>query len=157
MTQNHPIIRTLHNGLKIPAVGTSAFSAEALELGYRLFDLPSEEQSWKILSDAMDSCGVPRYDCTVILHVPTHVHTYDETERFIRQTLKKMSSSYADIVLLDSGANGYNTQCWKALEDLYKAGTVHALGTGLGTSAHMDRLLFESSISPMRSKPARVR
>ncbi|MBR3358201.1 MAG: aldo/keto reductase [Solobacterium sp.] len=149
MTQTFSIIRSLHNGLKIPAIGSAPSFLCAPELGYRLFDLSLDDSERKAFADSLSSSGVPRYDCAWILHVPAEVHTYDETERWIRQSLKKLSASYADIVLLDSSDKGYNTQCWRALEDLYKAGTIFAMGTGCGTSAHLDRLLSESTISPM--------
>ena len=152
MTYNNESIRILHNGLKIPVIGASASFKQALDNGYRMFDLSEDEDAQKEFMLDLENSGIMRYDCTFLLHIPVHVHTYDETERYIKHALKRLNTSYIDIVLLNSTPKGFHSQCWKALEDLYKDGCVHAIGTGPCTAAHLDRLLSESTISPMASE-----
>lgn len=154
MTQSFNSIQTLHNGVKIFSAGYRITAEDeglkkAAEYGIRLFDIAADPQDLKECLSFFCTLGIQRYDCQLILHVPHSVHTYDETLYFMKQTLKILDTSYMDIVLLDCAEKTPDSRVWKALEDLYKAGTVHAIGTDRCTVRDLDRILAFSEISPM--------
>ena len=155
MARDFKITRTLHNGLKIPSLGFTVTDPadhrlqQAVHNGIRLFELPRDSALLTPFAQVMRDTGLQRFDCPLILHIPRSVHTYDETMYFLKRCLKAMQTKYIDILLADCENGEAYSQVWKAMEDLYKSGDVHAIGTSDCPAQELERLLNISEISVM--------
>ena len=158
---------TLHNGIKIPLFGyrvdkdhkESIYQnmIQAVNAGFRHFDLPADGESEKIVRKAIEDCGVPRYELFLAMKLGNLEHGYDATLRACRNSLRRVGTDYADLYLVNwpnpvkyrdiYEQNSADT--WRAVETLYKNGQVRAIGLANSEARHIEHYLEVAHISPM--------
>ncbi len=158
---------TLHNGIKIPLLGYRvdkdhkesiyANMIQAVQAGFRHFDLPADSESEKIVRKAIEDCGVPRFELFLTMKLGNDDHGYDAALRACRNSLRRVGTDYADLYLVNwpnpvKFRNDYeqnSADTWRALETLYKNGQVRAIGLANSEAVHIEHYLEVASISPM--------
>lgn len=125
----------LNNGIKMPMEGIGTFllkSAEAeesvyqaLKAGYRLVDTANAYMNEKGVGRGIKKSGVKREDIFLVTKLwPTE---YEDGERAIEDTLKRLGTDYADLLILHQPVGNYLAG-YQAMEEAYRAGKVKALG-----------------------------
>jgi len=157
---------TLNNGVQIPCIGFGTYKATtgnsadiiatAIEAGYRFFDTASFYETESYLAEAIKRSGLPREDFFITSKVWKSEMGYQETLEAFERTLKNLNTNYLDLYLihwprptLDKEWKDVCIATWKAMEELYKAGKVHAIGLSNFLPHHLDVILQNCTVKPM--------
>ena len=157
---------TLNNGVQIPCVGFGTYKAAtgnsadiiatAIEAGYRFFDTASFYGTEVYLAEAIKKSGLKREDFFITSKVWKDEMGYEETFEAFERTLKNLETDYLDLYLIHwprpTLDNEWKEVClatWKAMEELYKAGKVRAIGLSNFLPHHLDVILQNCTIKPM--------
>jgi len=142
------------------ANGKQAIEAmkNAISLGYRLIDSAAQYKNEEAVGIAVREGGVDRKDLLITSKLWNDDHGYDSTLKAFEQTLKWMKLDYLDIYLihwpnpLKFRAEGYekhNAESWRAMEELYAAKKIRAIGVSNFMPHHLDALLKTATVHPM--------
>ena len=157
---------TLNNGVQIPCIGFGTYKAAtgnsadiiatAIEAGYRFFDTASFYETESYLAEAIKRSGLPREDFFITSKVWKTEMGYQETLEAFERTLKNLNTDYLDLYLihwprptLDKEWKDVCIATWKAMEELYKAGKVRAIGLSNFLPHHLDVILQNCTVKPM--------
>lgn len=157
----------LHNGIEIPTIGYRIDKnnreaiyqnvLNALQAGFRHFDLPADSDSEKIVGKALKDSNVPRYELFLTMKLDNDQHGYDHTLRALSNSLKRVNTDYADLYLINwpnpirfrSTYEETAKDTWRAMETLYKEGKARAIGLANYEARHIEFLLEHAEIAPM--------
>lgn len=155
---------TLSNGLQLPKVGygTGAVKEEegivqALKAGYRLIDTASAYGNEEIVGEGIRRSGLPREQIYVTSKAWRNEMGYENVMAAFDRSCKRLNMDYLDLYLLhwprvpynDSDWKRRNAESWRALEELYRAGRVRAIGVSNFLPEHLDTLLETAEVCPM--------
>ncbi|HFR3590514.1 aldo/keto reductase [Streptococcus suis] len=129
---------TLNNGVKMPAVGFGVFQIqdadttqqvveEAIKTGYRLIDTAEAYGNEEAVGKAIKASGVPREELFITTKAFIQHMSYEGAKEAFAESLKKLDLDYIDLYLLHQPV-GDTFGAWRALEELYKAGIIRAIG-----------------------------
>lgn len=148
---------TLYNGVKMPLVGYGVYQVspeecercvrDALAVGYRAIDTAQSYFNEAQVGHALVNSGVPREEIFLTTKVWVEHYGYEEAKKSVLESMRKLQTSYLDLVLLPQPFSGYYG-AYRALEDLYAEGKVRAIGV---SNFYPDRLVDIASFS--RVKP----
>lgn len=152
---------TLNNGVKMPLVGYGVFQLskeqtadlvfKAIKNGYRLIDTAqayfNEEEVGQGIKKAEAELGVKRADLFLTTKVWITSYGYDETKKVVEQSLKRLQTDYLDLVLLHDCLGDYYG-AYRALEDLYHAGKIRAIGISNFSALRMADLAHFNEVTP---------
>ena len=138
---------TLNNGVKMPLLGLGVYQmnaeecersiADAIEAGYRLFDTATLYGNEESVGKAVKRSPVPRDQLFVTTKVWVNDTTYDKAKVAFDRSLAKLGLDYVDLYLIHQPFNDV-FGAWRALEELYRAGRIKAIGV---SNFHPDRLM----------------
>ena len=157
---------TLSNGVEIPAVGYGTYLtsekddgtvAAALAAGYRHFDTASFYGTEQALGDALKASGVPREELFLTSKLWKDEMGYENALAAFERSLQKLGTDYLDLYLihwprtddLTAEWRQLDRDTWRALEDLYRAGRVRAIGVSNFLPHHLRSLMKTSEVMPM--------
>ena len=159
---------TLHNGYKIPCVGFGTWQTpdgetavqavkSAIENGYRHIDTAAVYQNEVGVGQGIIASGVDRKELFVTSKVWNTERGYEKTIAAFHQTLSDLQLDYLDLYLIHWPAiakqydnwEQLNAETWRAMEDLYKAGKIKAIGVSNFLPHHLESLLQQCTITPM--------
>lgn len=157
---------TLYNGVTIPCIGYGTYKAAdtnscdiiatAATAGYRFFDTASFYGTETFLAEALKQADLPRNKVFITSKVWKAEMGYNETLEAFERTLKNLDTDYLDLYLihwprytLDGEWKQTCIDTWKAMEELYEAGRVRAIGLSNFLPHHMDVILDNCNIKPM--------
>lgn len=149
---------TLNNGVKMPKIGFGVFQIndsecektvlDAIEVGYRLIDTAQAYGNEEAVGRALKKTSVKRSDLFITTKVWVSNAGYEKAKASIEESLRKLQLDYIDLVLIHQPFNDvYGT--YRAMEDLYKAGKIKAIGV---SNFYPDRLVDLATFSEV--KPA---
>lgn len=125
---------TLQNGVQMPLVGFGTFMlsgetcvkavAEAIQSGYRMIDTAEAYGNEKEVGAGIRASGIDRRELFLVTKV--NFKSYEHAEQTVMQSLENLGTDYLDLLLHWPFANYYGA--WRALEKLYEAGKVRAIG-----------------------------
>lgn len=148
---------TLYNGVKMPIVGYGVYQVskeecercvmDALSVGYRSIDTAQSYFNEEQVGNALVKSGIPRKDIFLTTKVWVEHYGYDEAKKSVLESMRKLQTEYLDLVLLHQPFSDYYG-AYRALEDLYNAGKLRAIGV---SNFYPDRLVDIASFS--RVKP----
>ena len=149
---------TLNNGVKMPILGFGTFKVEngqetidsvkhALKIGYRHIDTAMIYKNEEGVGQAIKESGIPREEIFLTSKVWNTDQGYDSTLEAFEASLKRLQTDYLDLYLIH-WPQPLNRETWRALEDLYKAGSVRAIGVSNFKEHHLDDLLEVATIVP---------
>lgn len=132
---------TLNNGIQMPMVGYGVFEIpaeqtagcvfDALETGYRLIDTAQAYYNEKEVGDgiqrAIKELGIRREDIFLTTKVWVTEFGYEKAKASVEKSLRKLQTDYLDLVLIHQCLSDYYG-AYRALEDLYDAGKIRAIG-----------------------------
>lgn len=148
---------TLYNGVKMPMVGYGVYQVskeecercvlDALAVGYRSIDTAQSYFNEEQVGSAIIKSGLPREDIFLTTKVWVEHYGYEETQKSVLESMRKLQTDYLDLVLLHQPFSDYYG-AYRALEDLYDEGKLRAIGV---SNFYPDRLVDIASFS--RVKP----
>ena len=157
MATNIPYIE-LANGVMIPQVGLGVFRMDdeqvlssvksAIANGYRHIDTASFYDNEEAVGKAIKESGIDRKYLFITTKVWNNVRGYDETMAQFNNSLQKLGLDYLDLYLIHWPAPGFEEN-WRAMEDLYKAGKIRAIGVSNFKAHHIEQLMKTATIAPM--------
>lgn len=127
----------LNNGVSMPMEGFGVFQIpeehceqavrDAITAGYRLIDTASSYQNEKAVGRAIRSCGLPREELFITTKAYIQQMGYEKTKEAFAQSLDNLGLTYLDLYLIHMPFGDYYGS-WRALEELYQAGRIRAIG-----------------------------
>lgn len=137
---------TLNNGVEMPVLGYGVFQVsqeecersvlDAIKVGYRLIDTAQSYFNEEAVGNAIEKCGLPREELFITTKVWIDNYGYEKTKESVLESIKKLKTDYLDLVLLHQPFGDYYGS-YRALEDMYKAGKIRAIGV---SNFYPDRL-----------------
>ena len=157
---------TLVNGVEIPSIGFGTFLtaeqddgtiAAALRAGYRHFDTASFYRTEQALGDALQSAAITRSELFLTSKLWKTEMGYDNAMSAFSHSLQKLKTDYLDLYLihwprmddLSAEWRQLDRETWRALEELYHAGKVRAIGVSNFLPHHLRNLMDNAEIMPM--------
>jgi diketogulonate reductase-like aldo/keto reductase len=128
----------LNNGIEMPILGFGVFQitdqsecensvVDAIEAGYRLIDTAASYQNETAVGNAIKKSGVAREDLFITTKLWVQDTGYENTKKAFEKSLNKLQLDYLDLYLIHQPYGDVHGS-WRAMEELYKAGKVKAIG-----------------------------
>ena len=163
---------TLSNGVRIPVIGfgtwqspsgETAYNAvlSALRCGHRHIDTATaygnEESVGKAIADYLRESGEKRENLFITTKLANPDHGYERARKAIDKSLEALGLDYIDLYLIHwpnpiafrSDWKNIDKECWKAMEEAYRAGKIRALGLSNFWPHHIDNILEDAEILPV--------
>ncbi|MEQ2529532.1 aldo/keto reductase [Robertmurraya yapensis] len=155
---------TLSNGVKMPWLGIGVFKVEegpelvnavkfAIKNGYRSVDTAAiygnEEGVGQAIREGLAEIGLSREELFVTSKVWNADLGYEATIAAYETSLAKLGLDYLDLYLIHWPVEGKFKDAWRALETLYKAGKIKAIGVSNFQIHHLEELMKDAEIKPM--------
>lgn len=132
------VYTTLNNGVRMPMQGFGVFQvpdadiceqavADALSVGYRLIDTASVYGNEQAVGTAISKSGIAREGMFITTKAWISEMGYDNTLRAFDASLSRLGLEYLDLYLIHMPFGDYY-RAWRAMEELYAAGRVRAIG-----------------------------
>ncbi|MHB9055888.1 MAG: aldo/keto reductase [Paludibacteraceae bacterium] len=139
---------TLNNGVEMPMIGFGVFQVndpkeceqsviDAIQAGYRLIDTAASYMNEEAVGRAIRNSGVDRSELFITTKLWVQDAGYDKTKKAFQRSLDKLQLNYLDLFLIHQPYGDVHGS-WRALEELYKAGKVRAIGV---SNFHPDRVM----------------
>uniref|UniRef100_A0A0K0E4B0 Aldo_ket_red domain-containing protein n=1 Tax=Strongyloides stercoralis TaxID=6248 RepID=A0A0K0E4B0_STRER len=168
-------LHVLNNGVKMPYVGLGTYKIDktesidvavksALSAGYRMFDTAKYYNNEKELGLAFEKYlpefNLDRKDIFITTKFwLSESDNYTKSKEHVEKSLQYFKTTYLDLVLIhypkadecanDDPRNSQNRKdAYLALCELYKSGTIRAIGVSNFEVFHLQDLDFESSVVP---------
>lgn len=147
---------TLHNGVKMPILGYGVYQVtqeecercvlDALKVGYRSLDTAQSYFNEEQVGSAIQKSGVPREEIFLTTKVWIEHYGYEQAKASVLESMRKLQTDYIDLVLLHQPfGDAYGA--WRALEELYEAGKLRAIGI---SNFYADRMVDFASFNRVR-------
>lgn len=159
---------TLANGVHVPKLGLGTWFiddddaaravTDAVELGYRNIDTAQAYGNERGVGEGIRTAGIARHHLFVSTKLAAEIKDHDEAAAAIDHSLATMGLDHIDLMLIHSPqpwddfrggdyAEG-NRQAWRALEEAYEAGKLHAIGVSNFEQHDLDNILTDCSVAP---------
>jgi 2,5-diketo-D-gluconate reductase A len=139
---------TLNNGVEMPILGFGVFQVtdaeecersvyEAIRVGYRLIDTAASYGNEESVGRALKRSGVARAELFVTTKLWIADAGEERTKPAFERSLKRLQLDYLDLYLIHQPI-GDVYGAWRAMEELYRAGRIRAIGV---SNFHPDRIM----------------
>ena len=139
---------TLNNGIKMPKLGYGVYQTppedtkrcvlDAIEIGYRSIDTAQAYYNEEGVGAALASCGLPREEFFLTTKVWITNTGYEKAKASILESMEKLQTSYLDLLRIHQPFGDYYGT-YRAMEELYKAGKLRAIGvSNFGPDRYLD-------------------
>ena len=129
---------TLNNGVRMPLEGFGVFQVpdpaaceqavlDAIASGYRLIDTAAAYMNEEAVGKAIVKCGVPREELFITTKLWVQDASYEGAKAAFQTSLDKLGLDHLDLYLIHQPMGDYYG-AWRAMEELYRAGKVKAIG-----------------------------
>ena len=158
----------LNNGVKIPCLGFGTWQTPdgdvavnsvvcAIKSGYRHIDTAQGYGNEGSVGKAILQAGIPRDELFITSKLNNGNHSYDLTMKSFEESLNKLGVDYMDLFLIHwpnpiafrDHWEAANAESWKAMEELYAAGKIRAIGLSNFLPHHIEALMKTAKIAPM--------
>lgn len=150
---------SLNNQVEMPWLGFGVFMMEegvetenavstALEVGYRSIDTAAIYKNEVGVGKAIARSGIPRQEIFLTTKVWNSDQGYQSTLKAFEESRKKLKVDYVDLYLIHWPVKGRYVDTWKALEKLYRDGSVRVIGLSNFLIHHMEDILAICEITP---------
>lgn len=148
----------LNNGVEIPVLGFGVFQIapeetekavlDAIEVGYRHIDTAQAYFNEKEVGNALKNSGIARKEFFITTKVWISNFGYEKTKASVLQSLENLQTDYIDLMLLHQPI-GDTYGAWRALEELYEAGKIRAIGVSNFYPERLAEFVAINNIKPM--------
>ncbi len=139
---------TLNNGVAIPLVGFGVFQitdaatceqsvVDAIDTGYRLIDTAASYLNEAAVGRGIRRSGIAREELFVTTKLWIQRNGYEGTMAAFERSMNRLQLEYLDLYLIHQPFGDVYGE-WRAMEDLYSAGRVKAIGVA---NFHPDRIM----------------
>ena len=138
---------TLNNGVKMPKLGYGVYQTppeetercvlNAIKIGYRSIDTAQAYGNEEGVGAAIAKCGLPREELFITTKIWISNAGYERAKASIEESLKKLQTSYIDLLLIHQPFGDYYGS-YRAMEEAYREGKVRAIGV---SNFYPDRFL----------------
>lgn len=158
----------LSNGVGIPCIGFGTWQtpdgdvavrsvACAIEAGYRHIDTAQAYGNEESVGRGIRESGIDRKDLFITTKLWNSNHSYKLTMRSFEESMNKLGLDYLDLFLIHwpnpvafrDHWQEANAESWKAMEELYEAGKIRAIGVSNFRPHHIEAILKTARIAPM--------
>ena len=158
---------TLANGVGIPCIGYGTWQtpegdtavravADAIEAGYRHIDTAQAYGNEESVGRGIRESGIDRKELFITTKLWNRNHSYELTMRSFEESMNKLGLDYLDLFLIHwpnpiafrDRWQEANAESWKAMEELYEAGKIRAIGVSNFRPHHLEALLKTAKIPP---------
>ncbi|MBD8349531.1 aldo/keto reductase [Dysgonomonas sp. HGC4] len=149
--------QTLNNGVSMPILGFGTLYltdsigercvAEAISVGYRLLDTGKIYGNEEAVGKGIKKSGIKREELFVTTKVWVSDMGYESTKKAFEESLNKLGLDYIDLYLIHR-PRGDVKGTWKAMEELYEAGKIKAIGVSNFEPDQLADLLMYAKIKP---------
>lgn len=137
----------LNNGIEMPLLGFGVFQMtdateceraiiDALETGYRLIDTAASYQNETQVGNALKQSQIAREDLFITTKLWLQDTSYEGAKAQFQRSLSRLQLDYIDLYLIHQPYGDVHG-AWRAMEELYQAGKIRAIGV---SNFHPDRL-----------------
>ncbi|WP_372339118.1 aldo/keto reductase [Enterococcus gallinarum] len=159
---------TLSNNVSIPELGFGTWQTpngdvavsavkKALEVGYRHIDTAQGYKNEDSVGQAIKESGIPREEIFLTTKLWNENHSYDLVLSSFEESLKKLQTDYIDLFLIHwpnpvkfrDNWQSANAETWRAMEELYQAGKIKAIGVSNFLPHHFEELKKTATIFPI--------
>ena len=147
---------TLRNGVRMPILGYGVYQIpqdicercvlDALQVGYRSLDTAQSYFNEEQVGSAIEKSGIPREEIFLTTKVWIEHYGYEQAKASVLESMEKLRTDYLDLVLLHQPFADYYG-AYRALEDLYEAGKLRAIGI---SNFYPDRMVDIASFARIR-------
>ena len=156
----------LNNGVEIPAVAFGTYKAAdgksadviraAIGAGYRYFDTASFYGTETYLAEAIRESGIPRREFFIASKLWKDEMGYENVKSAFERTLNNLRTDYLDLYLIhwplpEPGYKEWrqlDKETWRAMEELYEAGKIRAIGLSNFLPDHIENILKDCRVRP---------
>ncbi|MBK0091235.1 aldo/keto reductase [Erwinia sp. S59] len=128
----------LNNGLDMPLLGFGVFQMsdaaeceraviDAIETGYRLIDTAASYQNETQVGNAIKQSGIARDALFVTTKLWLQDTHYEGAKAQFERSLNRLQMDYVDLYLIHQPYGDVHG-AWRAMEELYEAGKIKAIG-----------------------------
>lgn len=148
----------LNNGIEMPQLGFGVFQITdekvckdsvltALKTGYRLIDTAACYGNERAVGAALSESGLKRDEVFLVSKVWIQDAGYEKTMKSFEKTLENLGTDYLDLYLIHMPYGDYYGS-WRAMEELYKAGKIRAIGVCNFLPDRLVDLILNSTVVP---------
>lgn len=149
---------TLNNGVKMPMEGFGVFQVpdaaeceqsvtDAIKTGYRLIDTAAAYKNEEAVGTAIRKSGARREDLFVTTKLWIQDASYEGAKEAFRVSLEKLGLDYLDLYLIHQPFGDYYG-AWRAMEELYAAKKIRAIGVSNFYPDRLADLCIHSKVTP---------
>lgn len=148
--------KTLSNGVKMPMLGYGVYQVtkeecercvlDALSVGYRHIDTAQSYFNEEEVGSAISKSGVKREEIFLTTKVWLEHYGYEAAKKSLEVSLQKLGTEYIDLVLLHQPF-GDTYGAWRAIEELYEAKKIRAIGI---SNFYVDRMVEFANFNRIR-------
>ena len=150
---------TLQNGIKMPKLGFGVYQirdldeceeavVHALETGYRLIDTAAVYGNEEAVGKAIKRSGVARENIFLTTKLWVQDVSRDGAKTAFEASLKRLDVDYIDLYLIHQPYGDVNG-AWRAMEELYKAGKIKAIGVSNFAADRLVDFSLTNKVIPM--------
>lgn len=148
MTSSNVPAVTLNNGVNMPILGFGVFQVpdpaecersirDAIDVGYRLLDTAQSYGNEAAVGAAIKNHGIARGELFITTKLWLEDVSYERAKAAFERSLNKLQTDYLDLYLIHQ-PYGDVYGAWRAMEELYRAGRIRAIGV---SNFYPDRLV----------------
>lgn len=147
----------LNNGLSIPMIGfgTNTLTDEvgtqsvsdAISVGYRLIDTAHIYGNEEAVGKGIKKSGIDRKKLFITSKLWVDDAGYESTKKAFETSIKKLGVDYLDLYLIHR-PRGDVKGSWQAMEELYEAGKIKAIGVSNFLPEQLEELNAYAKVEP---------
>lgn len=148
----------LNNGIEMPILGFGVFQIkdaleceraviDAVETGYRLIDTAASYLNEEAVGKAIKNCAIQREELFITTKLWVQDTGYEKTKTAFHRSLERLQLDYLDLYLIHQ-PYGDIFGSWKAMQELYEAGKIRAIGTANVQPDRVMDLIVNSGFTP---------
>ncbi len=148
----------LNNGIEMPILGFGVFQVrdekeceqcvyDAIMTGYRSIDTAAAYKNEEAVGKGIKRSGVSREELFITTKVWIQDSGYENAKKAFEISMNKLQLDYIDLYLIHWPFGDYYGS-WRAMEELYKAGKIRAIGVSNFTSDRLVDLILNNKIVP---------
>ena len=148
----------LSNDILIPALGFGTWKVKgddcvnavktAITVGYRHIDTAWIYKNEKEVGQAIRESGIPRSEFFITTKCWNDHRGFEATMRAFQDSCENLGMEYLDLYLLH-WPKPLDSESWRAMEELYEAGRIKAIGVSNYHRHHLEYLKKTARILPM--------